>query len=171
MLSPSHFAETGLSPVLDLERYVCLASWCDTRNTGHYGLLSPHVPSKASGPSLVWYLAAAITSGNARYPDIHIVSGYRELCIHYRSDVSRYVQICTFMIDDADYHSETMMVPCAPSRKCVGEIFRLKSRMGFHPGRECCIVLRVRDDLECSGYTLLRKQGLVGRGSWFPASS
>src|SRR5260370_22950014 len=33
----------------------------------------------------------------------------------------------------------------------------MKSRMGFHRRRQCCIVLVVRDDVECSGYTLVLK--------------
>ena len=37
------------------------------------------------------------------------------------------------------------------------EISRLKSRMGFHRRRECCIVLVVKDDAECSGYALMLK--------------
>src|SRR5271168_3892682 len=50
-----------------------------------------------------------------------------------------------------------MMGRGAFARKCVGQISPMKSRMGFHRRRWCCIVLVVRDDVECSGYTPMFK--------------
>jgi len=41
-----------------------------------------------------------------------------------------------------------MMVRMAARRKCMKQIYRMKSRMGFHPEHWCCIVILVNERYE-----------------------